>query len=419
MHEYWEELKLGDIAEIQMGQSPLGKTVYKEEKGLPLLNGPAEFGVYSPHALQYTTDPKRFSNNNDILFCVRGSTTGRMNWSDQTYAIGRGLAAIRHREGDQYRFFIKAILDYHLNDLLSGATGSTFPNVSRDQLNNLNIRCPSLIKQLKISNILSSLDNKIALNRRQNETLEAIAQAIFKDWFVDFGPARAKIEGREAYLPGEIWQLFPDRLDEDGKPEGWKNTSLDHFSYLNPEAWNKKTIPSHIRYVDLSGTKWGYIEAVTDYTSEDAPSRARRVLRPNDTILGTVRPGNGAYALISDNGLTGSTGFAVLRPIKEEYTSIIYLAVSSSENIKRLANLADGGAYPAVGAKLISATSIMFGGDEIIEAFHRITFPFLQKISINNNGSRALAQLRDTLLPKLISGELRIPDAEQVIEESI
>ncbi len=149
-----------------------------------------------------------------------------------------------------------------------------------------------------------------------------------------------------AKLP-HLYDLFPDRLVESElgeRPEGWEVTSLSEFSSLNPETWTKRTRPRAISYVDLSNTKWGRVESVTNYEAADASSRAQRVLRPLDTIVGTVRPGNGSYALISDEGLTGSTGFAVLRPIRRECSEFVYLAATARENIERLSNLADGGA---------------------------------------------------------------------------
>jgi type I restriction enzyme S subunit len=93
---------------------------------------------------------------------------------------------------------------------------------------------PYLSEQAEIVSLLGALDDKIDLNRRMNETLETMARAIFKDWFVDFGPTRAKIEGRTPYLSPEIWALFPDRLDDDGKPEGWERSTLSHIADLNP-----------------------------------------------------------------------------------------------------------------------------------------------------------------------------------------
>ena len=153
----------------------------------------------------------------------------------------------------------------------------------------------------------------------------------------------------------------------------------------------------------------GRIESVTKYEADDAPSRAQRVLRPQDTIIGTVRPGNGSYALISDENLTGSTGFAVLRPLRREYSEFVYLAATAPENIERLSNLADGGAYPAVRPEIVSATQVPYTCKELINEFSRQVNSMLAGIADNECTSRSLAQLRDTLLPKLISGELRVP----------
>ncbi|MEQ1560908.1 MAG: restriction endonuclease subunit S [Methyloglobulus sp.] len=159
----WREGTLAEIATIIMGQSPEGESCNANGNGSPLLNGPTEFGVKYPVPVQFTVDPKKFSEPNDILFCVRGSTTGRTNWADQIYALGRGLASIRHKEGQEFRYFVRGIIDFNLPLLLASATGSTFPNVSRNQLEELEISIPPLREQKTIAAVLSSLDDKIDL----------------------------------------------------------------------------------------------------------------------------------------------------------------------------------------------------------------------------------------------------------------
>ena len=165
-----------------------------------------------------------------------------------------------------------------------------------------------------------------------NETLEAIARLFFKDWFVNFGPTRTKAEGRAPYLAPELWSLFPDALDDEDKPVGWTEGTLADIAQLNPEAWGSKTSPSSVEYVDLANTKWGEIERTQLFAWEKAPSRARRILYPGDTIIGTVRPGNGSFALVGASGLTGSTGFAVLRPQRPEYREAVYICGNVSSN---------------------------------------------------------------------------------------
>lgn len=281
------------------------------------------------------------------------------------------------------------------------------------------IPLPSISEQGTIASILSAIDDKIDLNRRMNETLEATARALFKDWFVDFGPTKAKMAGREPYFEPDLWALFPERLDKEGKPEGWRFTTLNEISLLNSETWSARRFPQQVEYVDLANTKWGTIEITTIFAWEEAPSRARRVLRFGDTIVGTVRPGNGSYAFLGQDGLTGSTGFAVLRPKETYLQELVYCAATAGENIERLSHLADGGAYPAVRPDVVATTDILLGPDALAKAFSTACHPLFTRITSNKHESRTLAQTRDLLLPKLMSGEIRVREAEQLVAEAL
>ena len=115
----WEVVRLGDVAEVVMGQSPPGMHCNRDGEGVPLLNGPTEYGPNHPVPAQWTTDAKKMSRERDVLFCVRGATAGRMNWADRDYAIGRGVAAIRHRSGPPLQRFLRAMVDFQ-------AGGATF-----------------------------------------------------------------------------------------------------------------------------------------------------------------------------------------------------------------------------------------------------------------------------------------------------
>jgi type I restriction enzyme, S subunit len=304
------------------------------------------------------------------------------------------------------------------------ATGTTNLGLAREDF--LAFPAPEpTATQRQIVKTLGTLDDKIELNRRMNETLEAMARAIFMSWFVDFlpvrakaaartqtgDPVRAKAEGRDPGLPKHIADLFPDRFEDSelGEiPAGWKVGTLAAFSSLNPESWSKETRRDIVNYVDLSNTKWGRIEAVTAYAQQNAPSRAQRVLRPGDTIIGTVRPGNGSYAFISDDGLTGSTGFAVLRPLRIQYAEFVYFAATAAENIEALSHLADGGAYPAVRPEVVAATQVIKAGNDVMERYSRVAGALLAKMAENERESCTLTALRDASLPKLVVGEIRV-----------
>ena len=313
-----------------------------------------------------------------------------------------------------YYFFNSALGLYHLDTIrrqvaVAGITGS--------DLAKLTIPVPLLPEQRDIAHILGTLDDKIELNQRMNTTLEALARALFTSWFVDFDPVRAKMEGRDTGLPKHIADLFPDRLVESelGEiPKGWKVGTLEDVASLNPESWSTRNAPEEIVYVDLSNTKWGYIEKVETYPWKAAPSRGRRVLRHGDTIVGTVRPGNGSFSLVGRDGLTGSTGFAVLRPKTPSDAELVWCAATSQDNIDRLAHLADGGAYPAVRPEAVAATKLPLADFATRGAFSSVAAALLNQVDANKQQSHTLADLRDTLLPRLISGEWRAKQIEPV-----
>jgi len=296
--------------------------------------------------------------------------------------------------------------------------GAIFDSLRCGDVPNFELTVPPLKEQEAIASLLGALDDKVDLNRQMNETLEVMARAIFKDWFVDFGPTRAKVEGRKPYLAQEIWDMFPDKLDDEGKPEGWEMGVLADIAEMNAKSWTARNHPDEVKYVDLSNTKWGVIETTAKLVWEKAPSRARRIARVGDTIVATTRPGNGSFAYISRDGYTVSTGFAVLTPKEQVYRDLVYIAATNSENIERLANLAGGhgGAYPAVKPSEVSDTEVVLPSKKMAEAFATAVSAIRNKIEFAKQESRTLAQTRDLLLPKLMSGEIRVHEAEESIE---
>jgi len=179
--ERWEVGKLSDIAHVIMGQSPPGNTYNIEGAGYPILNGPTEFTDYSPTPIQFTTQPTKVCKAHDILFCVRGSSTGRMNIADQEYCIGRGLAAIREKSvsDTRYIYYILASLTSTIFAEASGA-GSTFPNISREALEDTKMAIPPLHEQKNIADILSSIDEEIEKESNHKEQLELLKKGLMQ-----------------------------------------------------------------------------------------------------------------------------------------------------------------------------------------------------------------------------------------------
>lgn len=414
------EWTLGDICEVLMGQSPPGEKCGPNVQGLPLLNGPTEFGAHHPTPVQYTSEPKRTSEKGDLLFCVRGSTTGRMNYGDRIYAIGRGLAAIRDKAGLPISL-AKAVIECGLPNLLAAASGSTFPSVNRQQIEGIPVPCKDIDILKRIGCLSESIEQLIYSLTCQNTTLEAIAQRLFRSWFVTFDPVHAKAAGQEPEaMSAELAALFPSEFEESALgliPKGWLAGSLQDVSLLNPETWSGRNHPAEVTYLDLSGIKKNSIPEVIKYKYDEAPSRARRVLKKGDSLYGTVRPGNLSYGYIGEDkaGLTGSTGFAVLRPKHTQDSEYVYCAMTLKESIERLVLLADGAAYPAVRPEIVYGKETVLADEKVMAAFHRITKPLFQQITINKSTIKCLCELRDHFLPRLISGQLSLADAEAAL----
>ncbi|MEE9905393.1 MAG: restriction endonuclease subunit S [Chlorobium sp.] len=406
------EMFLGDVAEITMGQSPAGVHCNKEGDGFPLLNGPTEFGDSHPMPVQFTTDPKKKANKGDLLFCVRGSTTGRMNWADQEYSIGRGIAAIRGKNGYP-NSFIRTLIESQLEGLLVQATGSTFPNVSGKMLFELCVPEISVKSASAIAGIIEPIDDRIALLRETNATLESIAQAIFKSWFIDFDPVKAKQQGEEPQgMDAATAALFPDAFQDSelgAIPAGWKVGSLKQAVSIfdskriplsgNERAKRQGSYPyygaaSVMDYID------SYLfEGVYFLMGEDGSvvrNDGRAVVQ---YVWGRFWVNNHAHILQGKNGITTEHAmiFAKNLCVKPYITGAVQAKLSQS-NMWRIPFL-----FPSL---------------NICECFGDTIKPIYDKIRANTDKIQTLASIRDALLPRLISGKLRLPEAEAMAGES-
>ena len=364
-----------------------------------------------------------FVEGGDVLLS-HNATVGRVAIvpeGEATAVIGTSLTQFRvDRSQILPEFLALYFSSREFQEQLSFVMAQTTRNqVPITEQRKLPIQLPDLGAQQAIVDVAFGLIDKIELNRKMNATLEAMARALFRDWFIDFGPTRAKMAGAAPYLSPDLWSLFPDRLDAEGKPEGWEVGTLNDLASLNPESWTARNAPARVSYVDLANTKWGSIDKVEEYAWSDAPSRARRVLRAGDTIVGTVRPGNGSLCYIGEDGLTGSTGFAALRPKNARDKAFVWCAATSPENIDRLAHLADGGAYPAVRPEAVATTEIVIPSADVLNAFRSAVSANLDLMGANRAESRTLAQTRDLLLPRLMSGALRVAEVESLAKEVV
>lgn len=299
--------------------------------------------------------------------------------------------------------------------------GAVFESLKCADIPKFELMLPSLSDQRAIAHILGTLDDKIELNRRRNQTLEAMARALFQDWFVDFGPVRARRgdpPGRP-YLPADLWRLLPERLDEAGKPAGWEMVPASELIEFNPSEPLRKG--THAPYLDMA--------SLPTTGSSSRPPITRSFgsgmrFRNGDTLMARITPclENGKTAFVQclpDDAVGwGSTEFIVMRsrtPVPAEYTYL--LARDTAFRDHAIRSMTGTSGRQRAQADSVAAFKLASPSDDAIwHAFSKLIAPMFESIKVNAAESDALAQLRDTLLPKLISGELRVADAEKFVE---
>ncbi len=356
----------------------------------------------------------------DVVLTTRGTVGNVALFDDSIHfedvRINSGMVLLR---ADQSKLLPRFLFQFVRSPLFKeqvGAltTGSAQPQLPIRDIRRVEIPLPPLAEQKAIASVLGSLDDKIELNRRMNATLEAMARALFQSWFVDFDPVRAKLDGRQpAGIDPATAALFPEHFvhgEHDMLPVGWRLTAIEEVCAINGWTLGKNDNLETLEYVEISEVSRGNIANIATYPRGEEPSRARRRLRHGYTVLSTVRPDRGSYflALNPPENRVASTGFAVLTPTKLPW-SFMHAALTQAEVSDHLGQMADGGAYPAVRPEIIGAMQVALPNEpKILEDFHRTCAPLFEQAEANRTESRTLATLRDTLLPKLLSGELSV-----------
>lgn len=303
-------------------------------------------------------------------------------------------------------------------------SGSVQAKLSQSNLNRIPISYPSQeADRCAIAHILGALDDKIELNHRRNQTLEAMARALFKDWFVDFGPVRAKMEGREPYLPADLWQLFPDRLDDEGKPEGWEEVAAESVADIGigktpPRKEHQwfSTFDSDMRWVSIRdmGDSGVFLQSTSEYLTREAVDKFNVRVVPDNTVILSFKLTVGRVA-ITDGEMVTNEAIAHLKIGDQSRLSTEYLYSYLREfDYGRLGSTSS--IATAVNSKSIKALPVLVPTNDLAGQFARRIMSIFARIKHLQSEATTLAQLRDTLLPKLISGELRIADAEKFLK---
>jgi type I restriction enzyme S subunit len=342
--------------------------------------------------------------------------------------LGRRMGLLRPKSGMvDAKCLLYTYLGPQFQEILRSRTvrGSTVDRIPLIDLDDFPIVISENIdEQRVIAHILGTLDDKIELNRRMNETLEAMARALFKSWFVDFDPVRAKAEGRDPGLPKHQADLFPDSFEDSelGEiPKGWRATSLPEVIDVNPSRALRSGVAAP--YLDMANmpTRGHFPGNVVD-----RPFGSGMRFMNGDTLVARITPclenGKTAFVDFLEAGQVGwgSTEYIVLRPrppLPEEFAYC--LARGTEFRDFAIQSMTGSSGRQRVPAESLSHFRIVTGPTPIANLFGRLIKPLFARANNAAREGRTLATLRDTLLPKLISGDLRVKDAERIASRAV
>jgi len=417
----WRGCTIGELCDegvVELQTGPFGTQLHAHdyvEDGVPVVPTEAIRNRQIDHSVLPKISPGKAKELmrhrlelGDILFARRGvQATGHIGCvreAEEGFLCGTGAIRLRLRKGGG------SVSPDFLSHVLANpasvewfkfhAIGATMPNLNEGIIRSFPLQIPPLPEQRAIAHILGTLDDKIELNRRMNETLEAIARALFKSWFIDFDPVRAKAEGRDPGLHQSLADLFPNSLEDSelGEvPRGWRVTNWGELISLE---YGKS-----LKNYDRSN------EAYPVYgTNGMIGSHSRPLCGHPGIIIGRKGAYRGVH-FCSTPFFVIDTAFYVepKEPIEQRwaYYELLRQDINSMDS---------GSAIPSTSREDFYNLGVLSPPFKVQQAFAELLSPFWARQEHNDRESSALAALRDTLLPKLITGELRIKDAERIVE---
>jgi type I restriction enzyme S subunit len=314
--------------------------------------------------------------------------------------------------------YLYYLLKVKIRELKSIAHGSVFDTITRETFENIEVGIPTKSDQKAIAHVLGALDDKIELNQKMSQTLEDIAKAIFKSWFVDFDPVRAKAEGRSTGLPAEIGDLFPDKL-VDSKigeiPAGWEVANLKAIGSNRSKSLKPNQMSDFRSYVGLEHLPRGRF-FLSSSGNPDSVESNKTAYEQGDILFGKLRPYFEKCVIAPERGVC-STDIVVIKP--DTSTQIFVLCLVSQKRFFEFTSQGSTGTrMPRTSWNHMCEYDFALPCPQTLEVFQSLAAPLIQRGMVGIAENEVLSELRDTLLPKLISGELRIPDAEKFLAEA-
>lgn len=404
MSSNWRAGKLGEFIELKRGYDlPQAKRV---AGNVPLLSSS---GLTDYHAQAMVKGPG--------VVTGRYGTIGQVYFVDDDFWPLNTTLYVRDFKGNDPKFisyFLRTI-DFH-----AYSDKAAVPGLNRNHLHEALVVIPDGASQRRIAEILGAFDDRITLLRETNATLEAIAQALFKSWFVDFDPVRAKAEGRDPDgVDAETAGLFPSSFEESElgeSPTGWRTGTLGDLAQTARSQRRPSDFDASIHYVGLEHIPRGSL-SLTSWGNAAGLESAKSSFQEGDILFGKLRPYFHKVVVAPFNGVC-STDILVCQPKFPAFYGVVAMHLFSKPLIDYADRLSNGAKMPRVNWKDLAAYPIVLPPEPLAECYRVATEPLVQSIIANVHKAKTLSDLRDTLLPRLISGQLRLPEAEANLRDA-
>lgn len=431
----WKYRKIEDVAE-KVAMGPFGSSIKIAtfvDNGIPVISGnhlrecrlqDNTYNYITPEHADKLKNANVFRG--DVIFTHAGNI-GNVSYIPEDslydrYVLSQRQFYMRCNTNSVIPEFIVYYFktSFGQHQLLANTSSTGVPSIAQpvSYLRRLVIPIPPLAEQRAIAHILGTLDDKIELNRRMNETLEGMARALFKSWFVDFDPVRAKAEGRDPGLPKDLADLFPDEFEDSelGEiPKGWKVYGLDEIAvFLNGLALQK--------YPPGEGRSLAVIKIAQLRKGNSSGADRCSAFIPVDYFVDdgdVLFSWSGSLECVLWSGGLGALNQHLFKVTSENFPKWFYY-LWIHEHLGEFRHIAAGKATTMghIQRGHLSAAKVLVPPRPLLDAMTIVLFPLIEKINVIAEESRTLASLRDALLPKLISGELRIADAERFLEKA-
>lgn len=382
----FNKIKLKDIADINMGQSPSGSSYNNNGRGIPFLQGNKTFGFLYPTIDTWTTEPKKIGKKNSVLMSVR-APVGDLNIANKDICIGRGLCSIEMKNGNNQ--FLYYLMKNSIKKIKMKSTGTVFESINRKELKNIEILDFDKSQQKKISKILFDIDKKIELNIQTNDNLYKILEQYIK----------------EHYYNNEF--VRNGNVNDIGKIQG--GYAFKSKDLLN-ETTNNKVLK--IKNISASGVDIDNTQCVYDEVA-DKVDKKFLLLRGNVIIAMTgAELGKTGYLYGQDYRYFLNQRVGVIRgndKYSELYLNCLFLLKDMQNTLN---SKGYGSAQPNISTSDIENIEIPIPKEDELETFYEKCNPIYSKMILNSEQNQSLTQLRDSLLPKLMNGEIDLDKIE-------